>query len=172
MRHYFLLVYAWLVRLILAWLPDQKGVMQFRGFCYSLVMPSYPKNFQVASTTILRNLENLHVGNDVYIAPGAVVNAIDTIIIEDEVMIAFNSVITSGNHTMLEGSYRFGISNKLPILIKRGSWVAANCTVVAGAVIEEGCLIAANSLARGVCQKYGIYSGVPVKLLRKVKVMD
>ncbi len=169
MIHSICLVYSWLVHLLFSCLPDQKCIMRLRGSCYSLMMPCSPKNFQVASTATLRNLENLYVGNDVYIAPGAIVNAIDTVTLGDEVMIAFNTVISSGNHTMLDNSYRFGVSKKSPILIKKGSWVAANCTVVAGTVIEEGCLIAANSTARGHCQEYCIYSGVPAKLVRKVR---
>ncbi len=169
MHHYFCLIYTWFVKLILSWLPDQKHIMRFRGWLYSLVMPSSPRNFQVSSTTIIRNLENFYVGDDVYLAPGSVINAIDIITLESEVMVAFNSIITSGNHTMSNSSYRFGCSKKAPILIKKGSWIAANCTVVAGTIVEEGCLIAANSVARGICKRYSIYSGVPVHLIKTVR---
>jgi acetyltransferase-like isoleucine patch superfamily enzyme len=167
MFHYFCLIYTWFVQLLLSWLPEQKHIMRFRGWCYSFVMPCSPKNFQVSSTAILRNLENLYVGDNVYLAPGSVINAIDTITLENDVMIAFHSVVTSGNHTMMNSSYRFGVSKKAPIVIKKGSWIAANCTIVAGTVIEQSCLIAANSLARGICEKYGVYSGVPIKLIKK-----
>ncbi|WMN87505.1 acyltransferase [Vibrio parahaemolyticus] len=168
MFHNLKLLYSWLIKLLMFWLPDQNHIMRIRGKLYSLAMPCNPKNFQVSSTATIKNLENLQVGNNVYLAPGSIINAIDNVILGDEVMIAFNSVVNSGNHTMHNGSYRFGDSNKKPIQIGKGSWIAANCTVVAGTVIGKGCLIAANSVAKGSCLDYGVYSGVPIKLVRLI----
>jgi len=160
-NHLICLLYSWLIKLITAFLPDQKHIMRFRGWLYSFAMKKCGKNFQVSSTTILRNLENIEIGDNVYFAPNSIINARASIKIENEVMIAFNSVLVSGNHTLLNGSYRFGESKLKPIVIKEGAWVAANCTVVAGTNIGNGCLIAANSLVKGECLDYHMYVGVP-----------
>ncbi|MBD3842442.1 MAG: acyltransferase [Campylobacterales bacterium] len=161
-----LLLYSWFVFLILSWLPDQPLIMRFRGWLLSFGMKSCGKNFQVSSTVIIRGLQNLSVGNDVYLAPRVIINAIDSIQIHHEVMIAFNSVIVSGNHTFVAGSYRFGSSAKQPITIKRGVWVAANSTVTAGCVIGEGSILAANSVGKGELDKASLYAGVPAKKIK------
>jgi len=166
-NHSFCLIYSWFIKTITCFLPDQQHIMRFRGRLYNYAMPQSAKNFQVSASTILRNLENIYVGNDVYFAPNVIINALAKVTIESEVMLAFNSVIVSGNHTSTGGSYRFGKSILKPILIRKGAWVAANCTVVAGAVIGEGVLIAANSMARGLCLDEGVYSGIPAKILPK-----
>ncbi|WP_264346299.1 acyltransferase [Rheinheimera sp. MM224] len=123
-------------------------------------------DFQVSASAILRNLENIHVGQNVYIAPNVVINAITSITLEDEVMIGFNSVLVSGNHTLVDGSYRYGKSKVKQIIIGKGSWIAANCTVIAGTKLAEGSLLAANSSISGEFVDTGIYGGVPA---RKIK---
>jgi acetyltransferase-like isoleucine patch superfamily enzyme len=160
-NHLFCLFYSWLIKLLTAFLPDQKHIMRFRGWLYSFFMKECGKNFQVSSTTILKNLENMEIGDNVYFAPNSIINASATIRIENEVMIAFNSVLVSGNHILYNGSYRFGKSKLKPIVINEGAWIAANCTVVAGANIGKGCLIGANSLVKGDCLDYHVYIGVP-----------
>ncbi|MGI2216182.1 acyltransferase [Shewanella baltica] len=166
MKHKFCLLYTWFVRTFLILLPDQPLIMRFRGWCYSQVMPQCGRDFQVSASTLLRNLENISVGNHVYLAPNVIINAIAMVKLGNEVMVGFNSVIVSGNHTRIEMSYRFGKSKVNDILIGSGTWVAANCTVIAGAIIGDGCLVAANSAISGDCSSHGIYAGVPA---RKIK---
>lgn len=166
MKHKFCLLYTWFVRTVLLFLPDQPLIMRFRGWSYGLAMPRCGRDFQVSASTILRNLENIHVGDHVYLAPNVIINAITTVKLGNEVMVGFNSVIVSGNHTREGMSYRFGKSKVASIMIGNGTWIAANCTVIAGATIGEGCLVAANSAIAGDCSLHGVYAGVPA---RKIK---
>lgn len=165
--HKFLLLYSWFIFLVLSWLPDQPVVMRFRGWLLSFGMESSGTNLQVSSTAIIRGLQNLTVGSNVYIAPGVIINAIDRIVLSEEVMIGFNSVLVSGNHTVINGSFRFGPSKKQPIKIGPGVWIAANCTVTAGSIIGEGTIVAGNSLVKNNLEKSSIYAGVPA-----IKVKD
>jgi acetyltransferase-like isoleucine patch superfamily enzyme len=166
MNHKFLLIVSWFIRTSLFFLPNHKYLNRFRGFLYSLFLPRCGKNFQVSSDVMIINLENLYVGNDVYLAPGVIINAIDKIYLEDEVMIGFNSVLVSGNHTLSNSSYRFSTSYLSPISIGKGSWIAANCTITAGTVIDDSVLIGANSLVRGRCLKNSIYAGNPATFIK------
>lgn len=166
MKHKLLLIYAWFVRTLTYFLPDHPLIMRIRGGFYSVGMIRCGCDFQVSSSVILRNLENIYVGNNVYLAPNVVVNAIDKITLSDEVMVGFNTVLVSGNHSLWSSSYRYGKSNKTPIFIGKGSWVAANCTVIAGAKIGSSTLVAANSAVIGDCTETGIYAGVPVKKIK------
>lgn len=165
--HKLLLLYTWLIRTIMYFLPDQPLIMAFRGKLYAFAMKECGKNFQVSSNTILRNLGNISVGKNVYLAPNVVINAIDNILFEDEVMIGFNSVLVSGNHSMSNNSFRYGESIKKPIHIKKGSWVGANCTIIAGGVLPKSSVLAANSSLKDSYVKTGIYAGNLAKLIKE-----
>ncbi len=165
MKHKFFLLYSWFVRTLLFFLPDQPSIMKFRGWMYGLGMNRCGSNFQVSANVVIKGLENFLVGDDCYLAPGVVVNAIQYVELDCQVMIGFNSVLVSGNHSKSNGSYRFGKSRSAPIYIGFGSWVAANSTVVAGASIGSGVVIGANSFVKGNFSDDSVYvSLIPKKL--------
>jgi acetyltransferase-like isoleucine patch superfamily enzyme len=165
-KHKFLLLYSWFIKTITVILPDQPSIMRFRGWLYSFGLSSCGINFQVSSSTVIRNLENITVGQNVYLAPNVVLNAIGSVLLDDEVMVGFNSVIVSGNHTRINGSFRFGKSKTSPIHISKGVWIAANCTITAGTRIGEGILIASNSSVSGVFLDCKMIGGVPAKQIK------
>ncbi|MCG7562524.1 hypothetical protein [Pseudoalteromonas sp. McH1-42] len=170
MKHKGLLLYTWFIRLFLGWLPDIPFIMRFRGALYSLGMPACGKNFQVSSNAIIRNLENCYFGDNVYLAPFVVVNAIDRVTLNNGVMIGFSSVLVSGNHTLQHGSFRYGKSDTKPISVLEGAWVGANCTLTAGSVLPQSSLLAANSaLTKEMTEDNYIYGGVPAKPITAIK---
>lgn len=44
-------------------------------------------------------------------------------------------------------------------------WIGANCVLLDGAVVGQGCVIAAGSIVRGTLDPYGIYGGQPLRRL-------
>lgn len=168
MKHRLLLLYTWFVRLVLIWLPDQPFTMRFRGMLYGLAMPSCGSDFQVSGSVVLRNLENIIIGNNVYLAPGVIINAIDRVILGNEVMLGFNAIIVTGNHTRHENSFRYGTSAKMPIEIGAGSWIGANSTILPGAGIGQCSVLAANSALTKSVPDYSVYGGVPAKFIKNL----
>lgn len=167
MKHRFLLLYTWFVYFLFRLLPDMPAIMRIRGRCYLLFTESRSYDFQVSSNVVIRNLENLTVGKSVYLAPGVIINAIGEIYLGDGVMVGFNSVLNSGNHTISDNSYRYGDKQIKPIYVGSGSWIAANCTVTGGSHIGLGTLLAANSCLSGRTEDFSIYGGVPAVFIRK-----
>jgi maltose O-acetyltransferase len=165
--HKFLLLYSWLVRTALIILPDIPFIMRFRGFLYSFGMPEVGRDFQVSANTRLVGLENIQCGNNVFLAANVVINACSNIIFEDEVMVGIASILVSGDHTIKDGSYRYGVSNRAPIIIGRGSWIAGNALVTSGAVLPAASLLAGGAVLSKSFTKSGIYGGVPAKLIEK-----
>ncbi|MFI5222104.1 MAG: acyltransferase, partial [Bacteroidia bacterium] len=54
------------------------------------------------------------------------------------------------------------------IKIGRNCWIGAKTTILDGADVQDGCVIAAGSLViKGVYEKNSIYGGNPAKLIRK-----
>jgi acetyltransferase-like isoleucine patch superfamily enzyme len=161
--HKISIIYSWFVRTTTYFLPNSPALMRFRGFLYGIGIPSCGKNFQVASSAYFNSLTGMSIGNNVYIAHNTVIIGLD-INIEDEVIIGPNSVISGGNHTFENGSFRFSCSNIIKITLKKGSWVAANCTIVGGGVLPEGSILAAGAvLTKPFADKMKIYGGIPAK---------
>jgi maltose O-acetyltransferase len=173
MKHKLLLLYTWFVKVMCFFLPDQPNIMRLRGWLYSFAMEGCGYNFQVGHSAMLSSLENLSVGNDVYIAPNTTVLANGGLMIGDGVLIAPGCVISTSNHTIENGSFRFGEREEKPVFIGSGSWVAANCTIVAGAHLPKHSLLAANSCLSGqFTNDFYIYAGIPAKGIKKIECRD
>lgn len=52
------------------------------------------------------------------------------------------------------------------IVVEDDVWIGAHATVLDGTTISRGCVIAAGSVVRGKTEPYGVYAGVPAKLIR------
>ena len=159
MKHKFLLLYSWFVRTIMYFLPDIPFIMRFRGFLYGVGMKKCGKDFQVTHNAIIKELEGLSVGDNCFLGR--------SIIIEDQVLIAPNVVIISGNHTSQNGSYRYGKGNAGIIRLEYGSWVAGNCVVQKDSTLPSNSVLAANSVLNKIfTEANGIYAGNPAKLIK------
>lgn len=166
MKNKLFLIYTWLVRSVLFFLPDIPFIMRFRGWLYGLPMIKCGKDFQVPHDARLTGLQWMVIGNHVVIGNLSVFFAHGIITLEDEVLVGPMCMFSAGNHTKINGSYRYGQSEISSIRICAGSWVAANCTVIGGAVLPQGSVLGANSLLN---KSYDIsdslYGGVPAKLI-------
>ncbi|WP_102292219.1 acyltransferase [Vibrio cyclitrophicus] len=166
MNHKLTLLWSWFVWLITYFLPDAPLIMRLRGLLYSPFMAKCGHNFQVASTCRILGLETLYVGDNVYFAANSFINGGGEIHLGNDVMLGIGVVVVSGNHTLLDGSYRFGRREEKSIDIGFGSWVGANSTILAGAVVPESSIVAAGGVVTCQLTSSGVYGGVPV---RKIK---
>lgn len=153
----------WFVQLITNWLPDNRVTIKLRGFLARPFIKSCGKNFTLGSGVTLNNPHNLYIGNNVYIARGTWLNALGSLTIEDEVVIAPYVVISTLQHVFKGGSVRFGGSIAAPVRIGRGSWLAAHVSVKCGVSIGKGNLIAANAFVVKDTQDFRVMGGVPAK---------
>ena len=141
MKHKLLLVYSWLVRTALFFLPDIPFFMRFRGWLYGLGMAKRGRDFQVTHDVVIKDLQGISVGKHVFV----------------------------GNHSSQNGSYRYGKGNVGHIHIGRGSWVAGNCTVQKDSALPANSVLSANSFLNKVfTEEDAVYGGVPAKLLKKL----
>jgi maltose O-acetyltransferase len=86
--------------------------------------------------------------------------------LEDDVVIGRQMLALSSNHEIGGRTHRAGKTVKSPILVKRGSWIGARVTILAGVTIGEGCVIAAGSVVTKDCEPNGVYAGVPAKRIK------
>ena len=91
--------------------------------------------------------------------------ATDLIKIANEVMLSPYCVIVSGNHTSINGFYRYGPAKVSPIVIGKGSWIASHVVVTAGCTIGENCLIAANAVVTHDIPANVVAGGIPARII-------
>lgn len=166
-----LLRYDWPLHFILVltnWLPDNVQILRLRGILASPFFKSCGKNLRLGRNITFYNPSNITIGSNVYIALGNWFMAADTISIADEVLFGPYNVIVTSNHTMHEGSFRYGKSDRGPIAIGRGSWVGASCTILKGITIGEGSAVGANSLVIRDVPSFTVVGGNPAKELKKL----
>lgn len=163
------LQYLWFHFIMVAtgWLPDLRPALCLRGFLLQPSFKSCGRNLQVARHVTINFTNRVDIGSDVFIAMGCWLHARGGIVLEDEVQLGPYSALVAGDHTQIEGTYRFGQSHLAPIRICQGSWVAAHATVTKGVVIGRGAVLAANSVATHDIPPFAVAGGVPARVIRK-----
>lgn len=149
--------------LLTEWLPDNVAFMRFRGWLASFFLGSCAGRLTLGRGVTFYNPQNIHLGEDVYIARGGWFNGSERITIEDEVMFGPYCVVAASNHTLKDGSYRRGVPDRRPIRIGRGAWIAAHCSITAGVTIGRGALVAASSAVAHDVADGGVVGGVPAR---------
>jgi acetyltransferase-like isoleucine patch superfamily enzyme len=164
-----LLKYLWYYFVTFAtdWMPDLVPVLWLRGFLLRPAFKRCGRNLQVARRVTINFPSRVEIGRDVYFATGCWLHARGGVVVEDEVMIGPYAVLISADHMQIDGSYRRGPSRLAPILLCRGSWVAAHASVTSGVVIGPGALLAANSVATHDIPPFAIAGGVPARVIDK-----
>jgi acetyltransferase-like isoleucine patch superfamily enzyme len=158
---------VWFIMLITGWWPNNRITVRWRGLLISFFVGSCGKNFQIGSGVTINNPQNLHIGNDVYIAKGTWMNALGTLIIEDEVVVAPYVVISTMQHVFKNNSVRFGGSIADRVVIGKGTWVAAHAAIKCGVKVGSGNIVAANSSVVKDTPDNVIMGGVPAKIIKE-----
>jgi acetyltransferase-like isoleucine patch superfamily enzyme len=111
---------------------------------------------------------SISIGKRCTVNSGAVLYGQGGLVIGDDVRIAANTVIIPSNHTFDRRDIPIGKqpTRNLGIRIEDDVWIGANCTILDGVVIGRGCVVGAGSVVSRSLQPYGVYVGVPARLLR------
>jgi acetyltransferase-like isoleucine patch superfamily enzyme len=116
--------------------------------------------------------ETIEVGDDVYIGPGARLEASRSgIKIGNKVMFGPDVTVIGGNHnTSVVGKFMFDVKEKRPeddqvIIIDDDVWVATGAIILKGVHLGRGCIVAAGALVNKSVPPYAIVAGVPAKVI-------
>lgn len=150
------------------WLPDNVIFLRLRGFFLKPFFGNCGKDFRVGRNVVFHNPELITIGNHVFIAYGSSLMATDRIKIGDEVMFGPYCVVISGNHSSINGSYRYGPPFLAPITIGKGSWIGSHVVITAGSVIGKNTLIAAGAVVAQDITSDVIAGGVPARVIKQL----
>ena len=110
------------------------------------------------------------IGADCALNSGTVIYTGNGVKIGDAVLIAANCTLAPTNHAFGDVTRRIRdqgfLASKGGIVIGDDVWLGANVVVLDGAVIGEGCVVAAGSVVRGALEPYSIYAGSPAVRVR------
>ncbi len=108
------------------------------------------------------------IGDDVDFAWGVIVTASGGVEIGDRVLIGYQTLILSSNHSMPACPDRIFEAGhvKKTVRIQKDVWIGSGCTILPGVVVGEGAVIAAGSVVTKNVAPFSIVGGVPAKLIR------
>lgn len=110
----------------------------------------------------------IKIGNHCSINQYTIVYGHGGVTIGNNVMIAANCIIVSANHNF--ESLEIPMSNQgltsQGIQINDDVWIGSNVKILDGVEIGKGCVIASGSVVHKSLAPFGVYGGVPAKLIK------
>lgn len=111
------------------------------------------------------------MGEHCYINPHTTLYSGNGIQMGNYVLIAPGCVLAPTNHSYLSRTLPIRHQGFLPskggIVIEDDVWIGANSTILDGALIGRGAVIAAGSVVKGEVGAFQIWGGVPAKFIRE-----
>ena len=124
----------------------------------------------------------LEIGDNVFIGGGTVIDCLDHIIIENDVLISYQTIIMdSNNHSLcaidrvqdlarwMGGTPTWSDVRKTPVRICRMAWIGARAIITKGVVIGEGAIVGAGSVVTHDVPPYTIVAGNPARVIRELR---
>ncbi len=153
---------------ILDMLPPFGLALRIRGRLAEFVLKKHGKFLKISKNVNIYNPSKVSVGDGVYIGFNTYLGG-GEIYLDDEVIIGPFCSIVAGNHTMKDGSFRFGPYEFGTINIGRGTWLGSHVTITNNVKIGKGCLIGANSVVIQDVDDYSFVAGVPAKKIKDLR---
>lgn len=110
----------------------------------------------------------ISIGDNCSINPYSVLYGAGGLTIGNGVRIAASSTIVPANHVFVDRNqfiYKQGLDKK-GITIENDVWIGSGVRVLDGVTIRKGCVIGANSVLTKSTVEYGVYVGVPSKIIK------
>lgn len=108
----------------------------------------------------------IHLGDDVLVGRGCVFDTLAQITIEPSVWMGMHVTFVTSGHQVGTAARRAGDLTPEPIRVGRGSWIGTGVTLLPGADVGDGCVIAAGAVVHGTCESNALHGGVPARLIR------
>jgi acetyltransferase-like isoleucine patch superfamily enzyme len=109
----------------------------------------------------------LRIGNRVGIRAWCTLSAAESVVIEDDVVLASGVTVIDSSHTWRTGhpNVLYNPLESAPVRIGAGTWIGERAVVLAGARVGSGCLIGANSVVTGEIPDHSVAVGAPARVV-------
>lgn len=123
----------------------------------------------IEATGIINSIgKGVRIGNNSGIGAFSFIGGAGGVVIGSDVIMGQYVSIHSENHVSDKEDIPIrhqGVTRK-GIVIENNCWIGAKVTILDGSHIEEGSVIAAGSVVRGLVPKNSVVGGVPAKLIK------
>lgn len=114
----------------------------------------------------------LRIGNGVVMRHHVTISAAESVVIEDDVLIAAWTSVYDSDHTLgPTGNAIWYPMRTSPVRIGRGSWLGERVSVLRGAEIGRHCIVGANSIVKGSIPDYSVAVGAPARVVGSTRSM-
>jgi len=113
------------------------------------------------------------IGDNVSINPYSVIYGHGNLKIGNDVRIAAHTVIIPSNHNYLETEKSIFSQGEtsLGVVIENDVWIGTGVRILDGLTISHGCVIGAGSVVNKSTEPFGVYAGVPARLIKSRKAL-
>ena len=113
--------------------------------------------------------KNIKIDDNVVLSRDVIITTSGSVEIGKNSMIGYGSKLLSANHRIPDlksESIRFSghVFNK--IVIEEDVWIGCNVVVLPGVTLKKGTIVAAGAVINKDTEEYGVYGGVPAKLIK------
>jgi acetyltransferase-like isoleucine patch superfamily enzyme len=115
-----------------------------------------------------RSSPSLLIGSGTYIGRFVHINASQSVVIEDDVLIADRVYIADYQHAFSDPSRNIidqGFTSPEPVMIRSGSWLGVGSVILPGVSIGRGAIVAANAVVTNHVADFDIVGGVPASVI-------
>jgi maltose O-acetyltransferase len=120
-------------------------------------------NVYPGCTIVGRDLE---IGSRSMLNRGCFVDASGPVRIGSQVHLGMRVNVITSSHEQGDGSSRAGRVTTAGVSIEDGCWIGAAATLLPGARVSMGTIVAAGAVVSGHCEPNSLYGGVPARKLR------
>lgn len=151
--------------------PFSGGVaIIFRYLSFSSRAKVFNRNTYIGSGVILKNINNMQVGENFSLHDFCYVDAVGGITVGDNVSIAHGSSLISFNHTWdaADLPIKYNPIKAAPIVIGDDVWIGCGVRIMPGVNIGRRSIIAAGSVVVKDVPASTIVGGVPAEVIKTI----
>lgn len=108
----------------------------------------------------------LHIGSNTFVNAGCLFDVTGHVTLADNVYLAHRVTIVTSTHGAADRFQRAGSLIASPVVIERGAWLGAGCTVLPGVTVGSGSIVAAGAVVINDVAPNTAVGGVPARRLR------
>jgi maltose O-acetyltransferase len=160
------LYYLFFSKLPNSWWPGGRLFNKLRVASVRSIIPA-GKNVKIQRSVYIGSGNNIVIGNNCQINELA---RLDNVTIGNNVMIARESIILGKMHESGAVDVPMneqGVKEVKRTIIEDDVWLGLRVVVMPGVTISQGSIIAAGAVVTKDTEPFGIYGGVPAKLIKK-----
>lgn len=149
---------AWMVVKILFFLNPFPWPSQLRAALLRLFGARIGERATIRSGVNVTFPWRIEMGNDVWLGEEVVLLSLAPITIENDVCISQRAFLCTGSHDFRKTTFDL-VTN--PIMVRKGSWIAAQGFIAPGVEIGTGCLISGGSVVLDSVPAHSLVRGNP-----------